>query len=250
MRWWQHILLILLCCGVWLFNIMPASATVNANLEKSILEVIDKHPEAILKSLSAYQRQQREQQAQAQAQVLEQVRQQLPQLLENSPVLGGRQHAAVTLIEFADFECPFCIQAHLGLKQLRDRFPTMAFAYKNLPLADIHPQSIPAAKAAWAAGKQGKFWQYHDALYETEKPLDEAVYLKIAKKLNLDPSRFNRDRQSIAASQAIAQDLQLATQLQITGTPFFLAVSSDGIEAVSGADFNRLESVLNQLTGN
>ena len=250
MKWWQRILVILLCCGIWLSNLMPASATVSANLERSILEVIDNHPEAILKSLSAYQRQQREQQAQAQMQVFVQVRQQLPQLLENSPVLGDRQSAAVTLIEFADFECPFCIQAHLGLKQLRDRFPEMAFVYKNLPLADIHPQSIPAAKAAWAAGGQGRFWQYHDAMYETKKPLGEAVYLKIAKKLSLDLSRFNRDRHSIAASQAIAQDLQLATQLQITGTPFFLAVSSDGIEAVSGADFNRLESVLNQLTGN
>lgn len=248
MKWWRRILvMILLCCSIWLFNIMPALATVNANLEKSILEVIDKHPEAILRSLSAYQRQQREQQAKAQMQVFEQVRQQLPQIVENSPVLGDHQRAAVTLIEFADFECPFCVQAHLGLKQLRDRFPTMAFAYKNLPLADIHPQSIPAAKAAWAAGKQGKFWQYHDALYETEKPLDEAVYLKIAKKSNLDLSRFNRDRQSIAASQVISQDLQLATQLQITGTPFFLAVSLDGVEAISGADFNRLEVVLNQL---
>ena len=246
MKWWQRILVILLGCGIWLFNIMPALAAVNVNLEKSILEIIDKHPEAILKSLSAYQRQQREQQTQAQVQVFEQVRQQLPQLLEHSPVLGDRQSAAVTLIEFADFECPFCIQAHLGLKQLCDRFPTLAFAYKNLPLADIHPQSIPAAKAAWAAGRQGKFWQYHDALYETEKPLDEAVYLKIAKKSNLDLSRFNRDRQSIAASQAIAQDLQLAAQLQITGTPFFLAISSTNIEAVSGVDFERLESILDQ----
>ncbi|MEX0272674.1 DsbA family protein [Leptolyngbyaceae cyanobacterium UHCC 1019] len=64
--------------------------------------------------------------------------------------------------------------------------------------------------------------------------------------LNLDLSKFNRDRQGIAASQAIAQDLQLAAQLQITGTPFFLAISSTNIEAVSGVDFERLESVLDQ----
>lgn len=247
MKWRRRILVILLCCSIWLCSSIPALATVNANLEKSILEVINKHPEAILTSLSAYQHQQREQQAQTQMQGFEQVRLQLPQILENSPVLGDRQHAAVTLIEFADFECPFCVQAHPGLKQLRGRFPTMAFAYKNLPLADIHPQAIPAAKAAWAAGAQGKFWQYHDALYETEKPLDQAIYLKIAKKLRLDLSRFNRDHQSIAASQAISQDLQLASQLQITGTPFFLAISPDGIEAVAGADFSRLEAVLNQL---
>lgn len=246
MKGQQKLWVLLLCCILWFLGSAPAWATVDARLEQSILEVLDTHPEAILKSLSAYQRRQREQKAHAQAQLFEQVRQQLPQILQHTPIRSDRQHASVTLIEFADFACPFCRQAHPGLKQLYARYPNAAFAYKHLPLDDIHPQAIPAAKAAWAAQQQGKFWQYHDALYETKQPLAEAVYLKIAKTLALDLAQFNHDRQSDAASQAISQDMQLAQQLQITGTPFFLVAGSETLEMISGADFERLDSFLSR----
>jgi protein-disulfide isomerase len=150
------------------------------------------------------------------------------------------------LLEFSDFQCPYCAKAHQTLKQIMGTHQRqVTLVYKHFPLTSIHSEAMPAAKASWAAGQQGKFWQYHDALFAQQDNLGEALYVGTAKKLNLDLEQFNRDRSGDAASTAIEQDRVLAESLGIRGTPFF-AING---EAFSGAvSLSEMETVLARVS--
>lgn len=244
-RLWQIVFSLLLAWGIWISY--PASVwAVDANLETAVLEVIRQHPEAILESLATYQAQQQEQAHQAQLQTLEQLKQNIPAVIGSSPILKQSPHSSVTLIEFADYECPFCVQAHPELKQFLQQHPSVALVYKHLPLTAIHPQALPAAKASWAASQQGKFWEFHNAIFERQGNLDEPVYQAIATQLKLNLEQFERDRNSDAATQAIDQDIQLANNLKMEGTPSFLVLGSKAVKLIPGADFQALEAIASQ----
>jgi protein-disulfide isomerase len=119
----------------------------------------------------------------------------------------------------------------------------VTLVYKHFPLTSIHPQALSAAKAAWAANQQGKFWQYNDALFTQQDKLGEELYLEIAQSLNLDLEQFNRDRN--VADTAITQDMQLAEKLGVTGTPFFVMNE----EIFSGAmQLSNMEKVLARVS--
>ncbi len=182
---------------------------VSTELEAEVLQVIRSHPEIVWESLQAYQQQQREQQQQAQDLLSQKLKANPKIVIGESPATGTVDHKIV-LLEFSDFQCPFCARAHKTLKQFmvthQDR---VTLAYKNLPLS-IHPEAMPADKAAWAANQQGKFWQYHDALFTQQNKLGEQLYLDIARNLNLDLEMFNRDRNSKAAETAIEKDILMA----------------------------------------
>ncbi|MDX2239707.1 MAG: DsbA family protein [Leptolyngbyaceae cyanobacterium bins.302] len=240
---WRVFLPLLLCWGAWILN--PATAwAVDTNLEATILDVIQQHPEAILRSLVTYQAQQQEQEYQAQLQTLNQLKQNIPAVIGSSPVLKHSQDSAVTLIEFGDYECPFCIEAHPQLQRFLEQHPSIALVYKHLPLVDIHPEALPAAKASWAALQQGKFWEFHNALFERQGNLNEQVYQKIATRLKLNLEKFDRDRNSFAATEAIAQNMQIANNLKIKGTPSFLIITNEVIRLIPGLDFQSLIRVL------
>lgn len=224
----------------------PAWA-MDAALERDILEVIAQHPDAIAHALESYQQRQATLQQQTQNQVLEQVKQDIPGFIGRSPIRGDKT-AKVMLVEFADFQCPYCAKAHAPIQALLDRHPEVAFVFKHLPLTEIHANAMSSAQAAWAAGQQGKFWQYYDRLFEQADVLGESLYKVIAQELHLNPAKFNQDRHSAAASQAIAADLSLATRLGISATPVFLVVSEAGTQLVSGADVRAIESHITPLT--
>ena len=121
----------------------------------------------------------------------------------------------------------------------------VTLVYKNLPLTEIHPQALPAAKAAWAAGKQGKFWEFQNALFENQQQLGDGFYEKTAKSLNLDINQFNRDRKSNKANLAVQRDIKLAEDLGIDATPI-LAING---QLVSGAvQLSELEALLTQTS--
>jgi protein-disulfide isomerase len=196
---------------------------VEADFEAKVLEVIRKNPEAILNSVSEYNRQQAANRQQARVDFVNQVKTDPKAAIAGSPVTGAPVGNSVVLIEFSDFECPFCRRAQGPLKQFaREYGDRVTFTFKHFPLTNIHDQALPAAYASWAAQQQGKFWEYHDALFENQDRLGEGLYTEIAQTLNLDLGRFNRDRQSEAAQKAIQADLDLATALSLQGTPTFL----------------------------
>ncbi len=216
---------ILIFCLTWLSLSAPVAANdklVTRQLEAEVLEIIRSHPEAIWNSLQTYLAQEKQQKQQAQQAILQQLKTLPAKVIGSSPTAGSPQQKIV-LLEFSDFQCPYCGLAQDTVKEfMTEHEDEVTLVYKHYPLSSIHPQAMAAATAAIAAHRQGKFWQYHDALFEQQDRLGEEFYQAIARDLNLDLEQFNRDRQSDAALFAIEQDIQLAQTLGIQGTPFFI----------------------------
>ncbi len=142
-------------------------------------------------------------------------------ITENTPVRGAA-NAPITIVEFGDYECPFCGRVQNTLEAVAKKYEgKVRFAYKNLPL-DFHPNAKPAAMAALAAHKQGKFWEFNDAIWANQDKLGDALYTSLAKSLGLDMAKFEADRTSEAVKAQIATDLQDAAKIGARGTPFFL----------------------------
>ncbi|PZO08931.1 MAG: protein-disulfide isomerase [Leptolyngbya foveolarum] len=142
--------------------------------------------------------------------------------LIGSDYTKGPKDADVVLIKFSDFECPYCAVAAANIKPfLAEHESDVLYIYKNFPLTNIHPEALPAAKAAWAAGQQDRFWLYHDGLFAFQDKLGEDYYVSLAKEMGLDMAQFERDRNSPEAQAAIDQDTKLAEALQVQGTPTF-----------------------------
>ncbi|BAZ47774.1 DSBA oxidoreductase [Nostoc sp. NIES-4103] len=232
LRTWLILSLVCLVLG-WS---LPAQAVseINPQLEQQVLQILRQHPEVILESVQVYQQRQQQKFKQAQQAFLQDLKNNPQVVIGNSPTIGPAQSKTV-LIEFSDFQCPYCAEAHKTLKSLLANHQNdLILTYKHLPLAAIHAEALPAAQAAWAANQQGKFWEYHDALFANQKQLGEDLYLDIAKKLNLDLQKFQGDR--LLANTAIGQDIQLAQKLGIAGTPTFVMNSKNFSGAVQLSD--------------
>jgi protein-disulfide isomerase len=144
------------------------------------------------------------------------------ELIGTSPTKGPAD-ANVVLMKFSDFQCPFCAVAAADMKTFMQAHESdVLYVYKQLPLVSIHPEAMPAAKAAWAAGQQDQFWLYHDGLFAYQDKLGEDYYVELAEQMGLDMEKFERDRNSPEAQAAIEQDIELARQFDIKGTPSFV----------------------------
>jgi protein-disulfide isomerase len=139
--------------------------------------------------------------------------------LAGSPSKGATS-PVVTLVEWADFECPFCGVAAPLLKATVERYPNeVQLVFKNYPLS-AHEHSEGAARAAVAASHQGKFWQLNQAMFEAQKEgLDENTLLKLAREQGLDLKKFDADRASEATADVVARDRKQADELGLQGTP-------------------------------
>ncbi|MBL1202751.1 MAG: DsbA family protein [Nostoc sp. GBBB01] len=220
---------------------LPAQAAnrIDPQLEQQVLQILREHPEVIIESVQAYQQQQQQKLNQVRQAFLQDLKTNPQTVIGNSPTTGAT-NSKILLVEFSDFQCPYCAEAHKTLKQLLAKYQgKIKLVYKHLPLAAIHPQAFPAAAAAWAAHQQGKFWEYHDALFTNQKQLSEALYLDIAKNLNLDLVKFKRDQ--TLATPAIQKDIQLAEKLAVAGTPFFV-ISTPTISRV--VQLSDIENIL------
>ncbi len=148
----------------------------------------------------------------------------------SSPVKGNA-NAKVTIIEFSDFQCPYCKKGYETMEKVLELYPNdVKVAFKNLPL-DFHKEATPAAKAALAAGKQGKFWEYHAELFKNQAKLGAAYYPELAKTLGLNVDKFKQDMASSEIDNQVKADAALAGQHGIQGTPGFFV---NGV-AVKGA---------------
>lgn len=231
-----------LLCLVLSWSLPAQAASINSELEQQVLEIIRKHPEVIIESVQVYQQKQQEKIQQTRESFLQDLKTKTKAIIGDSPTKGANEFKTV-LIEFSDFECPYCAEAHKTLKQLLAKYPNeLTLVYKHFPLIQIHAEALPAAKASWAAYQQGKFWEYHDALFTNQKQLGETLYLDIAKKLNLDLSKFKSDRN--LADSAIKNDLQLAQKLRLAGTPSFVINSANYSGAVQ---LTEIETILQSI---
>jgi protein-disulfide isomerase len=216
----------------------------DAQFESKVLEIIRKNPQVILDSVQSYQRSQAQQEEKLRDKVLSQIRQEPRLLLRNSPVTGSTSQKII-MAEFSDFECPYCSKAQAVVKEFMSRNQNdVTLVYKHFPLTEIHAQAEPAALASWAAMQQGKFWEYHDALFEQQNKLGEEFYLEIAKTLKLDVDKFNRDRASAEAKAAIKKDFELGKSLGVRGTPSFFI---NGVFFSGVPDVKNLEELVAQI---
>ena len=133
----------------------------------------------------------------------------------------GSETAPVAIVEFSDFQCPFCARAGSTLKQIEDTYKgRVRIVWKHLPLSS-HKNAVGAALAAEAAANQGKFWEYHDKLFANQARLRPDDLKQYAKDLRLDMSRFETDLLNADAKKKIDADVAEAGTLGITGTPGF-----------------------------
>lgn len=132
-----------------------------------------------------------------------------------APVRGDAK-APVTIVEFSDFECPACRAVEPMLKQVLAEYSKVRLVFMNYPLP-MHPNAMNAAMAAVAAGKQGKFWSYHDKLFENQDKQTMADLVRYAMEMKLDVNKFQADMQ--AARERIEKDKAEGKKVELTGTP-------------------------------
>lgn len=139
----------------------------------------------------------------------------------DDPSLGA-DNAKITIIEFSDYECPFCANAVDTVKSILEEYKgEVRLVYRDNPLVHLHPDAFQAAEAANCAGEQDKYWQMHDILFANQAKLDSASLKSYAVELNLDEEQFNNCLESGKYADEIRQDMEDASKYQVTGTPTF-----------------------------
>jgi protein-disulfide isomerase len=134
----------------------------------------------------------------------------------------GNIHAAMTLVEYGDFQCPYCRRAHPLVKRLiKERGNSLHFVFRNFPLRKIHPLAHISAITAEAAGKQGKFWEIHDLIFENQDKLSKNYLLSLVEDIGLDLAQFAEDSKSERILGKIEVDFESGIRSGVNGTPTF-----------------------------
>jgi protein-disulfide isomerase len=134
----------------------------------------------------------------------------------------GPEDAPITLVEYGDYQCPYCGRAYPIVKRLQKALgANLRFVFRNFPMSQIHPDALEAAKVAEAASLQGKFWDLHDALYEDQDNLHLDGLLFKAEDAGLHLDRLNKDWASAAVEERISNDFESGLRSGVNGTPTF-----------------------------
>ncbi len=171
------------------------------------------------------------------------------QLQSDDHVRNGKDKK-VTLIEYGDFQCPSCGAFYPIVKQLEEKYSDqVSFSFRHFPIISIHANAFAAARAAEAASNQGKFFEMHDKLYETQRAWGEistnqqSLFESYAEELGLNMEAFKKDYASQAVSDRINRDVSSAKQFSIEGTPTFIV---NGEKIKNPADLAAFEKVLDE----
>jgi protein-disulfide isomerase len=205
--------------------------------EQRVREYLLKNPEVIMEALQVLQERQRA----AEAENLKRTLAERSEEILNDPAAptGGNPAGDVTLVEFFDYNCPYCRRVAPTVTELEEADPDLRLVYKEFPI--LGPGSQFAARAALASRRQGKYVPFHNALMQATDQVTEATVMETAREVGLDTEQLRADMQDPAIQEAIGRNLQLASALGITGTPSFII----GEEVVPGAvDLGTLQSLI------
>ncbi len=134
----------------------------------------------------------------------------------------GRADAPLTLVEYGDYQCPYCGEAYPVVKRLQKALgKKLRFVFRNFPLTQAHPYALIAAEAAEAAGLQGKFWQMHDLIYENQEDLEPDILPSWAERVGLDLESFGTAIKDGAVTKRIKGDRASGIRSGVNGTPCF-----------------------------
>jgi protein-disulfide isomerase len=151
---------------------------------------------------------------------------------EGAPT-AGKKDAPVELVEFSDFQCPFCQRMAPTLKEVKQKYPDkVKIVYRQFPLTNIHPFAFKAAEASLCANEQGKFWELHDVMFSDQKKLGVSDLKAAAKSLGMDEGKFNSCLDSGRYVEQVQKDSKEAQRLGVTGTP---AIFINGVQLNGGA---------------
>ena len=160
--------------------------------------------------------------------------------VEKRDHIQGSPSALVTLVEYGDYQCPFCGDTYPIIKKLQKHFgDQLRFAFRNFPLVRIHVYAQRAAEAAEAAGAQGKFWEMHDHLFEHQDALDAENLVRAADALSLDKVKFDRDVAEHVYAARVQQDIQSGIDSGVGGTP---TIFINGVRNDDDDDFETLKA--------
>ena len=134
----------------------------------------------------------------------------------------GPAIAPVTLVEYGDFECPYCAAAHVIVKKIQEAMADkLRFVFRHFPLTQIHPNAEPAAEGSEAAGAQGRFWEMHDLLFENQHMLDPWHLVEFAHGLGLNTAQFARELEEAVHRPRVREDFMSGVRSGVNGTPAF-----------------------------
>jgi len=231
--------------GVWLtdcFRIHPGTAALAAEMsqeefEQRVRTYLLEHPEVLMEAINRLDAKQGEQEAAESRAVLKDNAADVFQ--DPASPVSGNPNGEVTLVEFFDYNCPYCRGMASSITKAEAADPWLRIVYKEFPI--LGPGSEFAAKAALAANKQGKYVAFHRAVYQLRGPVDEAKVLEVAGNVGLDIQRMKADMQDAAIQGALEKNVKLAKTLRITGTPGFVV----GDQITTGAtDFDGLQALI------
>jgi len=136
--------------------------------------------------------------------------------------IRGERGSPLELVMFGDFQCPFCLGAQSVLRRVRERLDgRLLFAFRHLPIPERHPLAPAAAEASEAAAAQGKFWEYHDALFAAQPKLSRETMLQVGRDLGLDAERMAAEMEAGEWRPRVERDIHSAEESGATGTPTF-----------------------------
>lgn len=230
-----------------------AAAAADAKVDKAFEQKMDAYldtdtgKEKIGKAFESYMQ---ERQAKAQKDAARKEADALEQQFKNpikidigkSPVRGP-ENAKITIIEFSDFQCPYCSRGRETMERVLKEYPNQVkVVFKHFPLP-FHEHARPAAKAAWAAQQQGKFWEMHDELFGNQSKLTDEYFVEVAKKLGLDEERFKKDMASPAAEDQVKEDQSNGEKNGIQGTPGFFV---NGVAVKGAYPFEHFKGIIDR----
>lgn len=134
----------------------------------------------------------------------------------------GPETAPITLVEYGDFECPYCGRAYPIVKALQEQLgDQLRFVFRNFPIREAHPHAEKAAESAEAASEQDRFWEMHDTLFENQRRLRDSDLVDYATRLGLDVTRFTSELQSGIYEEKVQEDFMSGARSGVNGTPTF-----------------------------
>lgn len=163
--------------------------------------------------------------------------------------MAGNPEAPIELVEYGDYECPFCGNAYPIVKDIQQRLGNeLKFVFRNFPLRNVHPNAFTAALATEAAGLQNKFWEMHDVVFENQKALDKENIFQFASEIGLDVKRFKDDIQQKALADKVEKDFETGLRSGVNRTPTFF-INGKKYEGSYNRD-ELFQTLKSQLTGN
>ncbi|MEO6549527.1 MAG: thioredoxin domain-containing protein [Ferruginibacter sp.] len=157
----------------------------------------------------------------------------------------GNLKAPLVLVEYGDYECPYCGLAHPNIKKIQRYFgDDLLFVFRNFPLSEMHPHALTAARVAEAAANQHKFWEVHDLIYENQENLYAEQLLQYARSAGADLKRLVADMKSSKVINKVETDMESGARSGVNGTPTFFI---NGKRHKGDYDFDGLKTVMEEL---